>query len=213
MASRQASPPRLAASKTRPRNARGEGEKLRGSLMDAARELLLELGDQDKLTVRAVTARAGVSPNALYLHFADREALLSAVMLTSYNELRSFLRAAAATQTQPLEQLRALGRAYCEFAERHPGIYRVLFMTKIRAGMPVPVPGGPVGLDEGADTFHDLSALVALCVAPGVNAFERAAYLWAGMHGYIALRLVLDEFPWPSPGGYIDRLIAVHVAG
>jgi AcrR family transcriptional regulator len=209
----QASRTRPQAGTTRSRNARGEGDKLRGSLLQAARELLVELGDQDKLTVRAVTARAGVSPNALYLHFADREALLSAVMLTSYNELRSFLRAAAATQTQPLEQLRALGRAYCEFAERHPGIYRVLFMTKIREGMPVPARGGPVGLDEGVDTFHDLSELVAVCVAPGVDPFERAAYLWAGLHGYIALRLVLEAFPWPGVDDYIDRLIAVHVAG
>lgn len=213
MASRQASTTRLAPGKTRSRNPRGEGAKLRGSLIDAARELLLELGDQEKLTVRAVTARAGVSPNALYLQFADREALLSAVMLTSYHELRSFLRAAAATQTRPLEQLRALGRAYCEFAERQPGMYRVLFMTKIREGMPVPEPGGPVGLDEGVDTFHDLSTLVARCVAPGVDAFERAAYLWSGLHGYVALRLVLDAFPWPSADDYIDRLIAVHVTG
>ena len=40
--------------------------------MDAARELLLELCDQERLSVRAVTARVGMSPNALYLHFAGK---------------------------------------------------------------------------------------------------------------------------------------------
>ena len=39
----------MAPSPTRTRNPRGQGERLRAALMDAARELLLELGDQDKL--------------------------------------------------------------------------------------------------------------------------------------------------------------------
>src|SRR5580692_7567399 len=122
------------ASSTRTRNPRGQGERLRSALMDAARELLLELGDQDKLSVRAVTARAGVSPNALYLHFADKEELLSTVMTASYSELRSFLHAAVPHDADPIEQLRAFGRAYLEFATQRPGIYRVLFMTKLREG-------------------------------------------------------------------------------
>src|ERR1700679_4244080 len=100
------------ASSARTRNPRGQGERLRGALMDAARELLLELGDQDKLSVRAVTARAGVSPNALYLHFADREALLSAVMIANYKELRAFLQAGVPPEAGPIEQLRAYADAY-----------------------------------------------------------------------------------------------------
>src|SRR5271155_1404903 len=82
------------ASTTRTRNPRGQGERLRAALMDAARDLLLELGDQDRLSVRAVTARAGVTPNALYLHLAERGALLSAGMRGSYRELRGFPQAA-----------------------------------------------------------------------------------------------------------------------
>ena len=70
--------------KSRSPNPRGQGERLRTALLDAARDLLLELGDQSKLSVRAVTARAGVTPNALYLHFADKEALLRAVMTAGY---------------------------------------------------------------------------------------------------------------------------------
>src|ERR1700690_59021 len=96
----------------RTRNPRGQGERLRAVLLDAARELLLELGDQDKLSVRAVTARAGVSPNALYLHFAGKDELLGAVMIAGYTELRAFLRGAVPQDADPVEQLRALGRAY-----------------------------------------------------------------------------------------------------
>ena len=70
-------------SHARKRNPRGQGDQLRAALMEAARDLLLELGDQDKVSVRAVTARAGVSPNALYIHFATKDELLSAVMTAS----------------------------------------------------------------------------------------------------------------------------------
>jgi AcrR family transcriptional regulator len=203
--------PRMASS-TRTRNPRGQGERLRGALMDAARELLLELGDQEKLSVRGVTARAGVSPNALYLHFADREALLSAVMIASYQELRAALRATVAPDSDPVEQLRAYGRAYVQFAQQRPGIYRVLFMTKVRDGVPVPVRGAPAGQDEGVDAFNDLLDIVTRCLPDGPDPFTQTAYIWASLHGYVTLREAIPTFAWPAEDDYVERTIQVHVA-
>jgi AcrR family transcriptional regulator len=199
------------ASSTRRRNPRGQGKRLREGLMDAARELMLELGDQEKLSVRAVTARAGVSPNALYLHFADKDALLSAVMMASYKELRTFLRAALPPDGDPIEQLRAFGHAYLQFAEQHAGIYRVLFMTKIREGVPVPAPGLASGDDEGVDTFNDLLEIVTRCLPNGPDPFTQSAYIWAGLHGYVALRQVIPTFPWPAARDYVERMIETHI--
>lgn len=179
--------------------------------MDAARELLLELGDQDKLSVRAVTAKAGVTPNALYLHFADREALLSAVMIASYQELRAFLRAAVPSDGDPIEQLRAYAGAYLEFAKQRPGIYRMLFMTKVREGVPVPAPGAASGEDEGIDAFNDLLAIVTRALTDARDPFTQSAYLWAGLHGYVALGHVIPTFPWPPEREYVDRMITAHV--
>jgi AcrR family transcriptional regulator len=181
--------------------------------MDAAGELLLELGDQDKLSVRAVTARAGVAPNALYLHFADKDALLSAVMIASYRELRTFLRAAVPPDAEPLEQLRAFGEAYLDFAAQRPGIYRVMFMTKIRKGVPVPAPGAAVGVDEAVDTFDDLLQIVTACLPDGPDPFTQAAYFWTGLHGLVALRQVIPTFPWPSERDYVGQMILAHIEG
>jgi AcrR family transcriptional regulator len=194
---------------TRARNPRGQGELLRAALLDAARDLLGELGDQDKLSIRAVTARAGVTPNALYLHFADKEALLSAVIIAGYTELRAFLRGAAALSTDPVDRLRAFALAYLDFAAQRPGIYRVLFMTKLREGVPMPERGVATGQDEGVDTFNDLLALVTACLPAGADPFTRAAELWAGLHGYVALRQVMPAFPWPAQGEYVERMIHV----
>jgi AcrR family transcriptional regulator len=199
------------ASSTRTRNPRGHGDRLRGSLMDAARELLLELGDQDKLSVRAVTARAGVTPNALYLHFADKDALLTAVMIATYQELRSFLQAALAPEGDPIAQLRAYGRAYLQFAEQRPGIYRVAFMTKIRDGVPVPARGAPTGQDEGVDAFNDFLEIVTRCLPDGPDPFTQSAYIWTALHGYVTLRQAIPTFPWPAEADYVERMIQVHI--
>jgi AcrR family transcriptional regulator len=179
--------------------------------MDAARELLLELGDQDKLSVRGVTARAGVSPNALYLHFADKEELLTAVMIGGYKELREFLHAAMTAGAAPIEQLREFGNAYLEFAAQRPGMYRVLFMTKLREGVPMPAPDAESGLDEGVDIFNDLLRTVSDCLPDGSDAFTQSAYIWAGFHGFAALKQDIAAFPWPSSRDYVDRMIEVHV--
>ncbi len=202
----------MPASQARERNPRGEGAQLRIALMEAARELLLELGDQDKVSVRAVTARAAVSPNALYIHFATKDELLGAVMTASYQEWRAALNAGIHADDEPTEQLRAYCHGYFRFARERGGIFRVLFMTTIREGVPVPVPDGPVGEDEGVDSFNDFLAIVARCLPDDVDAFAQTAYLWAGLHGRVALGDAIPTFPWPSEDDYIERMIELHVS-
>jgi len=193
-------------------NPRGQGERLRIALLDAARELLLELGDQSKLSVRAVTARAGVTPNALYLHFADRDALLSAVMASCYKEFRAALRDALPAAGDPLERFRAYGRAYLEFADRRPGLYRVLFMTTVREGAAVPMRGGPTGEDEGVDAFNDFLEIVTRCLPVGLDPFTQSAYIWAALHGFATLRQAIPAFPWPTGDEYVDRMVELYLA-
>ena len=198
-------------SQARKRNPRGQGDQLRTALMQAARELLLELGDQDKVSVRAVTARAGVSPNALYIHFATKDELLSALMKASYQEWRAALNAGIPADAEPIEQLRAYCHGYFQFARERSGIFRVMFMTRIREGAPVPVRGGPIGEDEGVDSFNDFLAIVTRCLPGEADAFSQAAYLWAGLHGRVALGDAIPTFPWPPEDEYIDRMIQLHI--
>jgi AcrR family transcriptional regulator len=199
--------------KSRSPNPRGQGERLRTALLDAARDLLLELGDQSKLSVRAVTARAGVTPNALYLHFADKEALLRAVMTAGYKEFRTVLQAAIPETSDPIEQLRAYGCAYLEFAAQRPGLYRVLFMTTIREGVPVPARGGPTGEDEGVDAFNDFLEIVTRCLPNEPDPFTQSAYFWAGLHGFATLRQAIPTFPWPTEHDYVERMIEMQIHG
>src|ERR1039458_2131188 len=203
--------PPMPTSQARKRNARGQGDQLRTALMQAARHLLLELGDQDKVSVRSVTARAGVSPNALYIHFATKDELLSAVMTASYHEWRTALNADIPADGDPVDQLRAYCHAYFQFARERSGIFRVMFMTRIREGAPVPVRDGPVGEDEGVDSFNDFLAIVTRCLPDHADPFSQAAYLWAGLHGRVALSDAIPTFPWPPENEYIERMIQTHI--
>ncbi len=72
----------------------------RAACVRAARELLEE-GGSAGLSLRAVARRAGVSATAPYRHYADREALVSAVAAEGYRELAGYLAAAHPAPSTP----------------------------------------------------------------------------------------------------------------
>src|SRR6202048_2097948 len=98
---------------------------LRAACLNAALELLEE-GGSNPLSLRAVARRAGVSSAAPYRHYADRDALLSAVAAVGYRELAGYLAAAHPSPSTP-EDLAAVAVAYVQFALEHPALFRTMF--------------------------------------------------------------------------------------
>ena len=76
-----------AARPRRRRNPRGEGARLRDELVEAASDLIAEHGSAEGVSIRAVARRAGVSAPSVYLHFDDRDALISAVLVQRFADL------------------------------------------------------------------------------------------------------------------------------
>jgi AcrR family transcriptional regulator len=98
---------------------------LRAALLDAALEVLEE-GGATALSLRAVARRAGVSPAAPYRHYADREALVSAVAAVGYLDLAERL-GAAHPAPSTAEQLADVAVAYVRFAIERPALFRIMF--------------------------------------------------------------------------------------
>ncbi|MCD0448872.1 TetR/AcrR family transcriptional regulator [Actinocorallia sp. API 0066] len=98
---------------------------LRAACLRAARELLEEDGSA-ALSLRAVARRAGVSPTAPYRHYADRDALVSAVAAQGYRELAVYLAAAHPAPATPGD-LADIAVAYVRFALDRPALFRVMF--------------------------------------------------------------------------------------
>jgi AcrR family transcriptional regulator len=77
------------------------------------------------LTIRKVAARAGVSPMAMYRHFADKDALLNALVddgLAAWEKLVRSLRS-----QDPMEWLEELTEAFLDFALTQPHLFDAAF--------------------------------------------------------------------------------------
>src|SRR5271167_4183220 len=92
---------------------------LKQALIDAAVALIAEVGPQG-FTLREVARRAGVSHNAPYRHFLDKDDLLAAVAAEGFERLNESMTKAMRKGRTGAEQLRLAGRGYVEFALRSP---------------------------------------------------------------------------------------------
>jgi AcrR family transcriptional regulator len=100
---------------------------LRQNLIDAAIALISEEGSSD-LSLRQVARRVGVSHNAPYRHFEDKEALLAAVAEQGFQSLRVAMETARQDIRIDASQcLEAIGIAYVNFALAQPFHYRLMF--------------------------------------------------------------------------------------
>jgi AcrR family transcriptional regulator len=190
----------------RRRNRRGEGSKLRDELIGAARELLRSASNESDVSIRAVTRAAGTAPQSFYLQFASIDELLYEVYALEFDSLRQALVQAAGGAASPAAALRAMCRAYCDYAQAYPGRYRAL--TGVRGQLhenwqAVRMPGMPafVALQ---DAVADALAAAGRDTDPALA----AATLWAGLHGLVTLRDSRPAFPWPA----LDDMIAVLLA-
>ena len=100
---------------------------LRQKVLDASLDLIEE-GGLDGLSMREVARKAGVSHQAPYHYFGDREAILAALASEGFSKLGRLLgRAASRSDLEPAEAVEAMGRAYVEFALRNPAYFQAMF--------------------------------------------------------------------------------------
>jgi AcrR family transcriptional regulator len=99
---------------------------LRRGLLDAALALLVETRQWD-FSLREVARRAGVSHNAPYAHFTDKQDLLAAVAEQGFNSLYRRMRDASAGATDAADAMIAIGTAYVAFGLENPAHYRLMF--------------------------------------------------------------------------------------
>jgi AcrR family transcriptional regulator len=141
---------------------------------------LLEEGGASNLSLRAVARRAGVAASAPYRHYADRDALLSAVGAVGYRELAEHLIAAHPSPSTP-DDLAAVAVAYVQFALERPALFRTMF-------------GEPCDRDndERVAATAAISAYVGAIVErafPAADVEALSTAIWALVHGLASLHL------------------------
>lgn len=164
--------------------------ELRKALIEAGLSMAATGGPR-AVVLREATRRAGVSPNAAYRHFADRQALLQAVSAAAQATIADRMQEEldristdndAATAAR--NRLRAIGIGYLAFAREQPGLFRVAF--SVPDDMARASDSAKAGR-AGHTPFQLLAGALDGLVAAGVLPPERrpnAEFLaWSAVHG------------------------------
>lgn len=204
---------RLVALPRRERARRGDGDRLRLEILEAAEWLLARYGHDDAVSIRAVANRVGCTPPAIYLHFADKTALLFEVCERRFADLSAHIEAAVEGIDDPLDRLAAGTAAYVRFGLDHPEHYRILFMQK---ALLTP----DQWLDLRLSGVSGFDRLVERCQAaidadlvtvddPRVMAIA----LWQLAHGVISLMITKPQWGWPEVDTMLANLLGPYFRG
>jgi AcrR family transcriptional regulator len=195
---------------------------LPNALTDAATEMARE-GGPDAVVLRAAARATGVSAAAAYRHFADHGDLLHAVRQRALAALADAMRASldageplADPAAESIRRLRALGRAYIDFALNDPGLFRTAFCRPDRAMPEVQerlAKDGPFTLVSGVLDDLVRNGVLDEQRRPGA---EIAA--WAAVHGLATLLLdgplaLLDEEERASAIAKVSEFVLVGITG
>jgi AcrR family transcriptional regulator len=147
---------------------------------------LLETGGEDGVSMRRVAAAVGITPMAIYHHFADRRALLNFVVdreFTKYSETFQAFPRRGSYESQIL----ACMDTYIDYAFAHPRIFDYVFAQ--------PRPGARRFPEDfrarRSPTLNPVADLLQKAMEAGYlkqdDVWELAMELWAHTHGYISL--------------------------
>lgn len=181
-----------AAPSRRVPHARGQGEQLRRELVDAAATLLARPRGVPAPSLRAVARAVGVSPAAVYLHFASQADLVWAVLERHLDGLAAALGAADDPALDARERLHRGAAAYVAWGLDHPGAYQLLFESidslDLEGGQDLP---GDRLVEETAQILVDGGA-------DRESARLAATRVWVALHGLVSLRLHKPHQQWPG---------------
>jgi AcrR family transcriptional regulator len=157
-------------------------------IVQASVQLIEEAG-VGALSMREVARRAGVSHQAPYHHFDDREAILGAIAQEGFRMMsEAFERALEAQEPSLPARITAAFQTYVEFALQNPAHFRVMFRPEL-----VNMENCPGAQAEGDRAFEILQRLVDETVALGVPAHPSKDALllvfWSVAHGFACLAL------------------------
>jgi AcrR family transcriptional regulator len=207
--------PADSATKARQRNARGEGRQLRQDILKAAIDLIERAGSCEGLSLRGVAKEVGIAAPSVYPHFADREALLLAVLQQLFDELIELRNkaeeAAAAAGGGPGERLRAAVFATVRFGLDRPGHYKMLFEGRV-----IPALSDPKAAAFGRPIQMRVTALIKEIDSNAENTERLSLLLWTAIHGVISLQINKPTLPWPDATSLVEdhmrAILRTHAA-
>jgi AcrR family transcriptional regulator len=178
-------------------------------LVVATARAQLERGDVAQLSLRAVARELEVTAPALYAYIDDKGELLAAVASDHFERLVD--RFESITETEPLERIRAVSRAYVDHALESPALFRLMFRFP-------PSPTSEVdAFPPATRAFEVASEATADAVARGLLAVDDVTMacmtMWAAMHGVAEILLMGFGFDDDGAERFLTATVDTMLAG
>lgn len=162
------------------------------------------------MSIRLVAQRVGITPPSIYLHFADKDALLDAVCARYFEKLDPEMRRLAGEHTSPVEALRAQGLAYIRFAVATPALYRIATMGEWRSE-------SSVDTTLNSSAFKYIRATVQRLMDDGTyhpgDPTTVALELSSALHGVAAMLIAKPHLPFGDAEAFADRVLSSVFCG
>jgi AcrR family transcriptional regulator len=116
----------------RPKNTPEKIERMRNSMMDAVISLLDQV-PPDKVSIRMIAEKVGVSHMVFYTYFKDRDEIMDVLVEREKNRINEhFASKLRKTQTVPTKQvMEELIMEYTQTAREHPKIFRLFWLDPV----------------------------------------------------------------------------------
>lgn len=146
------------------------------------------------MSMRKIAKETNISATAIYRHFENKEAILTAIVANDAEHFLEYLSRGLKGKT-PAERLQLTGIGYLDFALDHPNYYRLMFMSPLEDFDLEQLQ--EQSSEDFAATFQFLIDRVRECMDTGVlmcaNPRDVATMIWATSHGVVSLQLA-DHF-------------------
>jgi AcrR family transcriptional regulator len=192
---------------------RTDSPDLRTAILDAARHLLVVAGYRE-VSMRDVAKRVGCSVSSIYLYFANKDALIHALIDEGFAKWYDAQVVAEEGATTPRERLERTCRAYIQFGVENPEYYEIMYMFH-----PGRMGRYPKELFRRARRSMDrLGALLAeyapsLGDPAGDEAHVAAAAVWATLHGVTSTLLTGRLDRKIDRAKYVDAAVEYMING
>jgi len=187
---------------------------LRQALVEAALRLIEEKGPTG-FTLSEAAKTAGVTPAAVYRHFAGREDLIAEAARQGYEIFADVMQFAYEKgQPSALAAFEATGRAYLAFARKYPGHYIAMFESGISVNK-------TAELAAVAQRARDVMEKAATELSEHIPPEKRpppamfSAHIWAMSHGVVELfarNSPGTQSPFP-PDSLLETGIGIYLRG
>jgi AcrR family transcriptional regulator len=177
--------------RTRQRNARGEGARLRVEIVEATIRLIDER--VDRLSLSAIAREAGIAQPSIYDHFPGVDSIRTEVIRRCYDDLIERISQAQRGVEDPVERLDVTCVAYLEYGAEFPHRYALLFQAERDQAEK-----RAVG-DRGAAALQTLVDGIDACKtasrSTSADPYHDGVAVWSAIHGLTTLRASRPHFP------------------